>query len=105
VVYLFIALGVLLEEKLKSCSKLYVHSEKLLLLVLEMPQRKHLSTIVTDSLMLEFLLDETLPGYAKLESYLLEHHMSISPEGMIYVKFTTDWQKNRYCNELGAKFC
>ena len=57
---------------------------------------KPLSEILTDQKLLDFLLDNKLPGFEKLSKHLQDHGFTMTRDGSITVMLTEDKRKNRF---------
>ena len=87
-----------IQQQIKGCTQLTVYSEHLGINVTTgaYKKTKSLSEILTDQNMVDFLLDNKLPGFEKLSKHLQDHGFTMTGDGSISVMLTEDKRKNRF---------
>ena len=86
-----------IQHEIRGCTQLTLFSEHLGLNVTAgaYKKTKPLSDIITDPRMLNFLLNDKMPGQEKLTKFLKDHGFAMSSDGMITVMLTSDKIRNR----------
>ena len=82
-----------IRETLRDCKQLSIYMKHLGFDVTT--EKKHISAVMSDRRMVEFLLDARLDGHGMLSEHLKDLGMMIHPGGDITATFGADHEKNR----------